>query len=151
MFEAPGLVCPLTGPRTALWLFKKVARSGAGTFVARHHRWARESGVPAKSKSVHEHQLLSHALDIFIQVDRLNAANVFGVELLARRLQLVEEVHVDTPENPSWEGSEHFMGDDARKGGALIAPSLKAHVASELQKESQIMEEKRKAAEAKKK
>ncbi len=40
------------------------------------------------------------------------------------------------------------MGLEDKKGGALIAPSLKAHVASELQKGTAILKGKRKAREA---
>ena len=69
---------------------------------------------------------------------------------MLRRVQLIEEVHLEDPQNPNWEQADLFMGDDAKKGGALVAPSLRAHVASELQREAQILKERRKAKEAKK-
>ena len=40
------------------------------------------------------------------------------------------------------------MGTGERKGGALVAPALRSHVASELGKEAAILKEKRKAREA---
>ena len=42
------------------------------------------------------------------------------------------------------------MGYGERKGGALVAPSLQSHVASEVGKEAAILKEKRKAREARK-
>ena len=118
--------------------------------MGRRHRWVRDAEIPAKSRAIHEHRLLSQVMDSLIKEDRLNVKNLEGAELVSRRMQLIEEVHVEDPSNPSWEGSEHYLGDEARKGGALIAPSLKSHVAAELQREAQILKEKRKSKEARK-
>ena len=54
----------------------------------------------------------------------------------------------ESPLEPSFVGARHFLGFGDRKGGALIAPSLHAHVASELGKAASILKEKRKADEA---
>ena len=53
------------------------------------------------------------------------------------------------PSAPSYEGSSHFLGASARRGGALIAPALAQHVANKMRDEAAIMKEKRKAMEAK--
>ena len=70
-------------------------------------------------------------------------------ELLARRMQNVEEAVIENPSQPSFEGSEHYLGVSERNGGAIVAPSLKQQVASELAKEAAILKERRKAREAK--
>ena len=35
----------LEGPRTAQWICQIVAQTSGSGFVARHHRWLRESGI----------------------------------------------------------------------------------------------------------
>ncbi len=64
-------------------------------------------------------------------------------------MQLHESAVAESPEAPSYEGAQHFLGTGDRRGGALVAPSLTAHVASELGREAAIMKEKRKVREAK--
>ena len=72
----------------------------------------------------------------------------FTAPSLGRRIQLAEAAVLENPENPSFEGARHFMGVPDRRGGALIAPSLISFVASELGKEAAVLQEKRKAREA---
>ena len=61
----------------------------------------------------------------------------------------MEEAVSESPSDPSFEGAEHFLGIQEKRGGALVAPSLRAHVAGELGREAAILREKRKAREAK--
>ena len=60
-----------------------------------------------------------------------------------------EEAVAESPTDPSYEGAMHFLGVSDRRGGALVAPALKKHVADELGREAAILKEKRKAREAK--
>jgi hypothetical protein len=50
--------------------------------------------------------------------------------------------------SPSWEGASHYLGIEEKKGGAIMVPSLRAFVASELGREAAVMKEKRKARES---
>ena len=99
---------------------------------------------------MYEHQVLTKALQIGATEDGLNLKNLGMAELLFRRKQLIEEVRAENPHNPSWDGWEHYLGIQERKGGAGMAPSLRQHVASEMGKQAAIDKEKRKAREAKK-
>ena len=90
---------------------------------------------------MYEHQVLTKALQIGATEDGLNLKNLGMAELLFRRKQLIEEVHADNPQNPSWDGWEHYLGIQERKGGAGMAPSLRQHVASEMGKQAAIDEE----------
>ena len=83
-----------------------------------------------------------------ISHDGLNLKNSMGAELLFRRLQLMEEAVAESPEQPNYEGSRHFLGTGERAGGALMAPTLRAYVGQELSREATILKEKRKAREA---
>ena len=87
---------------------------------------------------MYEHQVLTKALQIGATEDGLNLKNLGMAELLFRRKQLIEEVHADNPQNPSWDGWEHYLGIQERKGGAGMAPSLRQHVASEMGKQAAI-------------
>ncbi len=54
----------------------------------------------------------------------------------------------ESAENPNFEASRHHLGFTERRAGALIAPSLTAHVAAKLGREAAIMKERRKVREA---
>ena len=88
-------------------------------------------------------------LDLAVEYDRLNVRNLVCIEWVCRRLMLQESAISENPDAPSFEGARHFLGYGERKGGALVAPGLASHVASEMSKEASIMKEKRKAREAK--
>ena len=116
--------------------------------MTRHQRWVGESGVSASDRNIHEHEVLSLILHHGCCWDGLNAPNIAALETAARRLQLIEEAVAENPSQPSWEGSQHYMGRDERRGGALMAPSLRTFVAGELGKEAAVQKRKRKAREA---
>ena len=60
-----------------------------------------------------------------------------------------EQAHLENPQQPDFEQADLFLGLDDQKGGTLLAPELKKHVAEELARESAILKERRKAKEAK--
>ena len=141
---------PISGPRTADWFLNHMRVTGIGGMIPRHHRWARESDIKSGDRSIFEHNVLSRAIDLAVRNDHLNVKNLWCLEFLIRRLQLIEEAHAENPSNPSWEGAEHFLGIEEKKGGVATAPSLKRFVADELGREAAILKEKRKAREARK-
>jgi len=143
-----GLPTPIEGTPVASWFLSQATEGSGASLIARHHRWRAESGVRGSLPCVYEHETLSQALDLGVRVDRLNMKNLVMVEFLLRRMQLHENAILENPEAPSYEGARFWMGISERKGGALIAPSLQSHVASELSKDAAILKEKRKAREA---
>ena len=78
--------------------------------TARHHRFKADSGVRHTLPVVFEHGVLSMAIDLAVNNDRLNVKNLLSFELLIRRLQLQESAISESPDNPSHEGTRHFMG-----------------------------------------
>lgn len=145
----PLAACPITGPRTATWWLDQLLSQGYGGLIARHHRWRAESGVNATDRVVYEHEVLSRVLEVAATLDGVNLKNCLWAELVLRRIQLQEEAVSEDGANPSYEGASHWMGTGERKGGALIAPSLRAFVAGELSREAAVLKEKRKARESK--
>jgi len=139
---------PLQGPATRHWWLDQVVESGYGTLHTRHLRWKTDSGVLKTDRCTYEHEVLSRMLDIAATRDMLNLKNMAWVEYALRRLQLIEEAVNEDPNNPTYEHARHYMGAEERKGGALMAPSLRAHVAAELGREAAILKERRKVREA---
>ena len=103
MFEAELDDHEPEGPRTALWWLQACSRSG-GTALTRHHRWVTEAGIPCGDRAVHEHQLLSRAVDFAVMYDGLNAPNLGCIEVLIRRMQLLESAQLDDPRTHNYEG-----------------------------------------------
>ena len=149
MMADPLFKLPFSGPHTAPFMIDKAASSAVGGFVLRHDRWVATSGVSRKLPVIHEHEVISRALQYGVTVDKLNLkASVMG-EFLLRRLQLQEDVVAENPDAPSYESASFYMGLVEGPGGSLMAPSLRAHVATELARDASILKEKRKAREAK--
>ena len=136
------------GDRNAGWLTRKVAQVSPGGFMPRHHRWVVETPIEQGAPTRHEHKTDMRIADLAVTVDGLNIMNLACFEYMFRRTQLIEEVHAENPKQPSFEGSEHYMGSEERPGGALVAPSLRKFVAESLGREAAILKEKRKARES---
>ena len=141
--ELPG--SPLLGPPTAPWFVDAVTRSGLASMVSRDTRWEAESGIVKTDRVVYGHECLSRAVELAAVVDCLNVKNLVCFGFLLRRLQLVEEAVAENPSQPDYSGASHYVGTEERRGGALLAPSLRAYVAGELGKEAAILKEARDA------
>ena len=152
MIEVPtpaGTPQPIQGPRTAGEWLTTVVTQGHTSLTSRHNKWVTESGIRNTDRLCYEHEVISKALDISMIWDNSNLKNLWGSEILLRRLQLLEHAVAEDPSNPSYEGSMHFMGSFDSSAGGFVAPSLQTYVAAELGKSTAILKEKRKAREAK--
>ena len=117
--------------------------------LMRHSKWVSESGVRADSRSAHDHSILSHILENAVVIDQLNVVNLVCLEIVRKRLILLEEAHPIDPGQPSFEGWEHWLGLGERRAGILIPPELSWHVAKKVGDESAVAKERRKAKEEK--
>jgi hypothetical protein len=70
-----------------------------------------------------------------------------GCDILARRLQLIEEAHRISPSAPDYSMSDHFMGWGGMQHGAVVAPKLREHVAANDRGDAAVAKEARKARE----
>ena len=134
---------PLEGPRTTKWLVKEIAKSGGGP-LQHHQRWKTHLRADDGDRSVHEHELLCMTLELSGYYDQLDLSALAGMELVSRRLQLIEESKAARGA-AAYEGAKFFVG--YRRTGALVAPELGRHVALKLQEEVSVMKERRKHAE----
>ena len=136
----------LEGTGTFLWLSQQRRDSGL-TFTMGHEHWPRAAAIPSGDSSAYEHEVLARILDSMICVDQLNVPALQSAELAAGRLQLIEEAHRLSPSMPDYSAADHFMGWAARQHGAVVAPKLKEHVATNLRGEAAVAKEARKALE----
>eukprot|EP00928_Gymnodinium_smaydae_P043026 TRINITY_DN28917_c0_g1_i1.p1 TRINITY_DN28917_c0_g1~~TRINITY_DN28917_c0_g1_i1.p1 ORF type:complete len:381 (-),score=44.60 TRINITY_DN28917_c0_g1_i1:430-1572(-) len=136
----------LTGPRTALWHAQSM-RDAGGTYITRHETWVRSMNLPKHDRTAYEHEVLARALDAAVTVEQLNIPALKCCEILARRMQLLEEAFRLSPSSPDFSGSSHFMGWGSRADGCTVAPALTRHVADELRGEAAVAKESRKARE----
>ena len=133
---------PLEGPRTTKLLVKEIAKSGGGP-LQHHQRWKTQFRADDGDRSVHEHELLCMTLELSGCYDQLDLSALAGIELVPRRLQLVEESKA-AGGSAACEGAKFFVG--YRRSEALVAPELGRRVASKLQEDVSVMKERRKHA-----
>ena len=70
-----------------------------------------------------EHLVLSRALDLAIQYDKLNVAYLACMEVLASRRMVLEDAYRGSPEHPRFAGAEHIMGFRTVAGGEVFNPA----------------------------
>ena len=116
---------PVKGPRTTRWLCNDIAKTGLGP-VGRHHQWMRDAEIPPGDRSRFEHEVLSKILEVGVTYDQLQVGNLGSFEVASRRLQVIENAHLDNPMAPTYESSGFYMGTEDRRGGALVAPDLES-------------------------
>lgn len=156
---------PVSGPRTTAWVVRFLARRGTGP--EDHHRWWRSTArLSGTDWGVGEHQMCCRILQQSGCFDQLDLANLAGMEIIARRLQLIEYQYRDRvrdTERTVSSGASGLLGQnlmtadeaDLFDGASHVAPTvcccplLVAHVSEELGKEARIHSEARKAREEK--
>ena len=102
-----------------------------------------------------EHEIICRAFQLALGYDQLNIASLASFEVLARKIQLIEERHKDRGQgniDAIDGGDDHFLflgggiGPMTRQN-ACVCPLLSEWVAEELRKEAAVMKERRKARE----
>lgn len=149
MAGGPSTFPGLRGPATLCESLRGVISRGSAGFVAAHDRWVVEARIELNNRSRYEHRTIAKVLDLAAVADGLNIKRLVSLEYLNRRRQLIEEAHREDPSRPSFDSAHLYMGEDDEAAGVHMSTALRAHVASELSKETAILKERRKAGEAK--
>jgi hypothetical protein len=152
--ESPGTKWAVLGPRSVKWLCAAILEQGPGP-RQRHYWWRSVLRLTASDNGVDDHCFLSDVIETAVCCDQLNVSELQCFEKIARRLQLWEEVY--SVKLRKAEGGEEvdgwlderaiFLGQGKSRGHALVCPLLEAWVAKELEKESAVLKERRKARE----
>ena len=111
--------------------------------------------LTASDVGVEDHKFLSEVLEAACCYDQLNAGELLSLEMVARRYQLWEEMYATSLRQgvsggdvaPWVDECTLFLGEDKGQGAALVSPDLEQWVAAEMQKESAVLKERRKARE----
>jgi hypothetical protein len=80
--------------------------------------------VNQADRSGHEHFVLSKVLEVAAEIDQVNVPSLVCLEIVSRRLQLIEAAHASNHTNPDWSLADFYMGYASRKGSAIVAPSM---------------------------
>ena len=136
------------GPAVIVDLARTWASHGG---VLQHVRdFFREMGMAAGSGHRHEMVTLAIAIEMALSVDQLRPGSLLCLEVMGRRLSLMEFAYESTPRGgtPDFTMATEWMGlKNMRIGAAVHAASTREHVADRLGKKALILKEARKAAE----
>ena len=121
--------------RTMLWLSKVFTKTGLSP-TAWVERFLSTAGWAATDRSAHELRCLAKIIEVAGCYDQLNLASLGCFELVARRWQVLMEAHADNPASPDYDAAAYISGAYLEK--AVVAPSLRAHVAKEMRAEAEV-------------
>ena len=160
---------PVQGPRTSSWCCEFINRRGGGPLD--HHRWWLGSlrlNSDAWGVSEHEHALRS--LDHQGCYDGLDLTNIAGVELIFRRVQMIEYAYMRDgalakigdgegggKKNKGggkggrgggfFDEASVFSGTHRDSGEYMVCPELLDYVSKEVERDASVMKQVRKARE----
>jgi len=150
---------PVRGPRTTLWCLKHMVEQ-AGNPTAWHAKWKLLAALKDTDETCIAHATACHTLELLARYDQMNIPNLAAAELLSRQIQLIEERRrEETLREEAGKKQKHdsmigagidsylYMGNSASRDGLCICPLLQDWISLELQKESSILKERRKARE----
>ena len=140
--EAPFDDWPLDGVRSTSFVLKQLRRHNRN-FVSSHSEWVRNSGIRATDRAVHEHGVLSKALELGACYDQVQLPNLAMAEVLVKRRMLIEAACKGRPEAPKFEGAEHIMGYREEETGEVIDPEVIKYQAAKMKDETAVMKEQR--------
>ncbi|CAK0858250.1 unnamed protein product [Prorocentrum cordatum] len=146
---------PISGPRTAEWLAREIARRELTPAPVRRHFWWRQPlGLGPSVWGVGEHEALSRLFECALKYDQLNFGELAALDFAGRRHQLLEERRARARVAAAAGGdSGHldddmlFVGEEGRHGRALVAPALGPWISHKLSEESAVLTERRMAME----
>jgi hypothetical protein len=113
---------PLDAVRNAGYILKEHKRRNR-SFTQTHSEWVASSGIRTGDRAVVEHMVLSQSLDLAVQYDQLNVANLASMEVIASRRMVLEDAYRGSPEHPRFAGAEHIMGFRTVSGGEVFNPA----------------------------
>ena len=147
---------PVPGPRTVVWCMKFLASRGG---PAAHHQWWRTTcKLGLGDYGVAEHDALMRGIQEGLCYDQMDVSNIAFMEHGLRRAQLIAYHHRELSRlaeeaggggKTAVDGDEArvFLGTTAQYGNVMICPELVSHVSKELERQSSIDKQARKARE----
>ena len=152
---------PLPGPVTIPWCISFLDRRAEGA-VSWDTRWRRDNNLKEDMWGVAVHRDLCKILDRLGLHDMCDLANLAAAEDIVRQLQLIEYLYYEASKLETHDGSKKgkgssrgaradeaaiFAGRNRDFGECMVCPELLDHVAKELERDSSILKQLRKARE----
>ena len=139
---------PIPGPPTVMWVIKWMVARG-GTPLAWHAAWKTNGRLQDSEGVVLHHESNCRILETMLCYDQVNAGALASLELVCRLIQICEDKLSHRFDDSHGDaGSDYYLMSGAQSGSQLcICPELRAWIASEVQKESSVLKERRKARE----
>ena len=98
-----------------------------------------------------EHALLCKVLLWAMTYDQLNVSNLASIELLVRRIQMIEHKMRGKMSDASVDGlgqeDKIYLGAEISKGTVMFSPKLREYMADKLNEEAKVMKGQRMARE----
>ena len=139
---------PIPGPSTVMWVIKWMVARG-GTPLAWHAAWKTNGRLQDSEAAVLHHESNCRILETILCYDQVNAGALAGLELVCRQIQICEDKLAHRFDDTQGDaGSDYYLMSGAQSRSQLcICLELRAWIASEVQKESSVLKERRKARE----
>ena len=122
--------------------------------MAHHVAWRSQTRLLPSDVGVQTHEMVCRTLETMGCYDQINLYSSAAAETHCRQLQLVEveEKHRDRLLQQQGladqtDDSHLFLGGQGTRGGCCVCPELQSWIAEQLQKESAVLKERRKARE----
>ena len=132
--------------RAAREVFDGVRASGR-ELTQFHAFWVSKSGVNPRSNVAIEHSLIFDYLQLLMCYDMLDCGNLAGVELMCRRVLLIEKAVRRSPASPDFSGLGKFLLSAYDETGGIIASGFDKYISEFQRDDAQIMKQSRLFAE----
>lgn len=126
-----------TGPRAVKEFLGSIYESGTD-LGGYHLQWVKNSNVNPHSSVCHEHRNLMESLRLAVTRDQLDVTCLMSMELLVRRVILLEVAVSRNANSPDFSGLEVLMENPLSEGGAAVTRQLDEWVTSRLKEQAKI-------------
>ena len=160
---------PIEGPRSALWVVRYPSDTRCGGPESCHTWWRMTCRLSLADMGVSEHMQMLRFLSLAATYDQLDLSNPAVIEVIARRVELIEYQHregsreglrassLGTAASAALTGAAVLASEEADlfdgvgkiAGGACVAPAIVEFRDSELEKTAKLDKHSRKAREEK--
>lgn len=139
---------PVLGPRIVMWVPRWMVSRG-GTPLQWHALWKSNGRLQDTELTVLHNESGFRVLETSLCYDQLNAGSSAALELVCRQIQIAEDKlsHRFEDSNSDTHSDYYLMSGAQSRSQLCICPELKTWISGEMQKESAVLKERRKARE----
>lgn len=121
---------PHQGPRASVELLQGIQTLGLSAFTY-HDHWVRQVGIHGDSAIAWEHKLHMNVLAMAIGYDRLDPTNTAALELVTRRVLMIERAARVSPKARCFTGFGRMIEHALDEQGGVATREFTAHIADQ--------------------